>query len=335
MKKVFFTLSIVVFLLSFSYTNAQLQTPIDGVTISNSPTNPTPGENVKVSVESFLLDLNSSSIVWLSNGTTIGHGMGMKEITVKAPSVGKKLVVSAAIKTNDGREIQKAVVIKSGSVDLILETNGYTPPFFKGKNPFVYQNEIKLIAVPHLSLDGINEVDPRKLVYQWKQGGKYIDGASGYGKQSAVIVTDNIPKDIEVSLNVYTQDQSQSSEKTITLSPTEPSVSFYEIDPLYGIFFNREVGSRFDIKNSETTILSSPFGFSKKGILSYNWSINNVEQPDLSKNQSITLRTNGDTDGSSSINLEIRGVGNILQGAQSSFTAFFKKRVTEDVNTSF
>jgi hypothetical protein len=328
MKKVLFIFFIVIFALSFTQVNAQVQSPIDGVTISSDPVNPAPNNNVKVNIESFVLDLNSASIVWLSNGKNIASGIGKTEITVKSPEIGKKLVLSVIIKINSGREIQKAIVIESGSVDLIWETSGYTPPFFKGKNPFVYQNSIKVTAIPHLSIDGVNEVDPKKLIYQWKEGGKYIEGASGYGKQSAIIYSNNIPKDIDISLNVYTQDQAHSADKTFTFSPTEPSVGFYEIDSLYGILLNKDITDKFYMKNSEAIVIASPFGFDNIKNVKYNWQINNVEQPDLINNQSITLRTKGDADGSSNIAISISN-NKLLQGVSSLFTAVFKKKTVE------
>lgn len=336
MKKVLITILTLTLFLSFSYTNAQLQTSIDGVTIASNPESPAPGENVTVSIESYLIDLNSASIVWLSNGSSIASGIGMKEVKIKAPTIGKKVIISAVIKASSGQEIRKAIVVKSGSVDIIWETRGYTPPFFKGKNPLVYQNEVKLTAMPHLSLDGIKEVDPKSLVYEWRSGGKFIEGAVGYGKQSITIKADIVPKPLEIRVNVYTRDQSQGTEKSITIQPTEPSISFYEVNPLYGTLFNKALSSRISLDNSEITVFASPFGFDfKNNSLNYTWSINNVEQPDLSKNQSITLRTKGDVDGSSSIDLDIRHISNILQGARSAFSANFKKKVIEDTSTTF
>ena len=43
--------------------NAQIATPIDGVTIQTSNTDPRPGDKVSVYVESYNINLNSSSIV--------------------------------------------------------------------------------------------------------------------------------------------------------------------------------------------------------------------------------------------------------------------------------
>jgi hypothetical protein len=74
-------------------------------------------------------------------------------------------------------------------------------------------------------------------------------------------------------------------------------------------------------------VLAIPFGFNLANRdISYVWSINNIEQPTLIKNRSITIRTKGDSDGSSNVDLDIRNQDDILQGATEGFTVYFNKR---------
>lgn len=312
--------------------------PIDGVTVKTDPENPAPSQNVTVSIESYNTDLSSASIVWSVSGKTYNSGIGLKSIIVKAPKLGVSLNINIFIKTAEGREIQKNVSIRSGSVDIIWEPKGYVPSFYKGKAPFVYQNYLHLVAMPHLSKDGINEIDPATLIYRWKMGGKNIEGAEGYGKQSVDIKADDIPKQIDIDVEVYTKDQQRNTVGKLLLDPTNPSVYFYEDSPLYGILYNKALTDRVQLKNSEMKILAVPFGFnidSKNDSTSYSWSINNVEQPDLLKNQSITIRTKGDQDGSSNIDLDMRSLNDILQGARGSFSVYFSKKTTQEPGVTF
>lgn len=307
--------------------NAQIATPIDGVTIQTSNTDPRPGDNVSVYVESYNINLNSSSIVWLVDGKVQSQGVGIKQIDIKAPKIGSKTTITSNIKAPDGREIKKVLTITTGAVDIIWESNGYVPPFFKGRLPFAYQNSVRLIAMPHLAKDAGKEIDPKTLVYSWKLGGKYIESGQGYGKQSVEIQADDIPRTLEISVDVSNREQTLHTFGSINLEPTEPSLSFYEEDPLYGIYYNKSISSDVTMKNSEMKILAIPFGFNMDKMLNeYSWSINNIDQPDLVKNRSITIRTKGDIDGSSNINLRIRNQDNILQGADGQFTVYFNKR---------
>lgn len=330
MKKILLLFFIFTFLSTFTATNAQYQAPIDGVTISNSPERPGPGEVVTVEIESYLIDLNSSSIVWLVDSKEVKRGVGIKKIEVKAPNAGKKVNVVSVIRANNGKEVRKSVIIKSGSVEIVWETSrSYAPPFYKGRNNFVYENWIKLVAMPHLSTDGVKEIDPKTLVYRWKMGGKDIENGTGYGVQSVEIKASEIPKPVEISVDVYTRDQTESANSFLRLEPNEPTLTFYEVSPLYGVLFNKALSNVHTLTNSELNILVAPFGFNfntKNNKLSYLWSINNVEQPELLKNQSIILRPKGDVEGSSNINIEVRHENDILERAQSSIMINFKKK---------
>jgi hypothetical protein len=311
----------------YSKTNAQTQTPIDGVTIDISNDNPKPGENVDVFIESYLFDLNSASIVWTVNGKVNQKGVGMKRITIPAPKIGTVTDVSVDIKGSDGREVKKAISVRSGYVDLIWESDGYVPPFYKGKTPFSYQNNVKVTAIPHLAKTSGTEIDPKTLVYTWKLGGKYIDNGQGYGKQSVVVEYGDIPKTLEITVDVINREQTLHTVGTMNLTPSEPSLLFYEEDSLYGIFYNKVLPNNFNLKNVEAKILAIPYGFNLNNQeIDYNWSINNIEQSDLLKNRSIIIRTKGDTSGSSNLLLDIRNQDRILQGARGAFTINFKKK---------
>ncbi len=317
--------------------DAQIPASVDGTTIDTNVDSPRPGQSVEVFVESFGLDLNASSIVWLVDGKNTGQGIGLKKILVTMPEIGVALNIKAIIKTPQGKEVQKSLVLKSGSVDIIWEPKGYVPPFFKGKLPLVYQNSVHVAAIPHLSKDGSAEIDPKTLVYQWKLDGKYVPDGQGYGKQSIDIQLDSIPKPLELEVEVYTREQSQNTSASISIEPVEPFLFFYEDNPLYGILFNKILTGRVSLKNEEMRVRAVPFGFNmdlKNDSNNYAWSINNVDQPNLLKNQSITIRTKGEAEGSSNISLDIRNQGAILQGARGQFTVYFSKKLSEEEESS-
>ena len=316
------------FCISFTPAFAQIefQAPIDGVTIQSSNDNPIPGQTVNVSIDSYNTDLNSANVVWMVNNKITKQGVGLKSIDVVAPKIGSKTNVVVNIKSPNGKVVNKTYTITSGNVEIVWEPNGYVPPFFQGKLPFSYQNSVKLIAIPHLSTSGAKEMDPKSLVYVWKLGGKYIDGGQGYGKQSVIVTSDIIPKPLEISVDINNREGTAHASGNITINPSDPSLSFYEDDSLYGILFNKAIIDSANLKNSEMKIQAIPFGFNlNSGNTSYTWSINNIEQPDLIKNRSITIRTKGDTDGTSLVGIDIRNDRNILQGATGNFTVYFKK----------
>ncbi len=327
---------LVIFSLSLSSlaykVHAQIPSSIDGIDISSEPENPNPGRNVTVSIESYSTNLSAASIVWMVNGKNYKQGVGIKSIVIVAPEIGKSTNILVAIMTAEGKEVKKAITIKSGSVDIVWESDGYTPPLYRGKSLFAYQNSLRLIAIPHLASSNGKEIDPKTLVYKWTENDKVIRDQSGYGKQS-IILKEETPKEMNIQVEVGTKTGTEKATAYITLNPMDPSILFYEEDPLYGILYNKTLIGEKTLKNKEINIVSAPYYFNtseRNSPLSFIWSINNLEKSELSKSQTITLRPKGDTSGSSLINLEIRNNNDILQGASNSIRLNFDKKSSEN-----
>ncbi len=317
--------------------HAQIPDSIDGVQISNDPLYPSAGQSVTVKVESYNTNLNAASIVWLVDGKNTGQGTGLTSINITAPAIGKNVTVTAIIMTTEGKEVRKVITFKPADIDLIWESSGYTPPLFKGKSLFAYQNLVKISAVPHFLGSNGREIDPKTLVYKWTVNDKVVQDQSGFGKQT-LSISEFLPKSFDIEAIVTTKDGAQQGRASINLEPGNPSILLYEEDPLYGVFYNKALSSRFTIIKDEVNILAAPYFFSSvggKSPLTYTWSINNLEQPDISTNQSITLRTKEDAEGSSLLSLDIRNQDKILQGAQASVTLFFNKKLAEQQSTTF
>ncbi len=308
--------------------HAQIPSSIDGVQIDTYPDIPAPGETVTVSVESFSTDLNAASIVWLVDGKNYAQGTGKKSVGLTAPALGKNISVMAIIMTVEGREIKKVLTLKSGNVDIVWESGGYVPPFYKGKSTFAYENPIKIMAIPHLAGPGGTEINPKTLLYKWTKNDKVVQDQSGYGKQT-LSLQEEIPRPLDIKVEVSTRNGSDKATASITLTPGDPSVSFYEEDPLYGVLYNKSIMNKVTLSNREISIRAVPYSFTKS-VLNYVWSINNLERTDLSKNESITLRTREDSEGTSDISLEIKNVREILQGARGGVSVRFSKKPVEN-----
>lgn len=318
-------------------------TSIQGIDLKLSTDNPAPGQTITVTAESYLADLNSSSITWSLNGSLYQKDVGLTSITVKAPELGKRLNIAVAAVTSDGRNLNTEINLGSGSIDLILETGGYTPPFFNGKAPIAYQNAYKIIAIPHLANSFGVEYDPRSLVYQWTKDTKVIQDASGYGKQVFSWKDEIVPRSRMVSVKVSTRDGTAQAEKAILFQAAGPAIVFYTNDPLYGPLYNRALGESVGLgSKGELSVLAVPFGFNKSlnenvassgfgatnggDDLSFSWMINSIAQTALSASESIVLRAPEGRGGSSNISLEVRNASDILQSARNGFSAVFSSK---------
>jgi hypothetical protein len=326
------TLTLAAVTIAFTDTaHAQIPNSISGIEISATPSTPQPGNIVTVEVKSYTTDLNGAKIVWYENGKALSSmsGTGKTKYTFTAPKNGTKLVMAAYITTVEGKSVQKSVTIQPNSVDMIIETNGYTVPFYRGKAAPAYQNSIKFIAVPHfIGTSGV-EIDPKKLVYTWKKNSTVLQDRSGYGKQSVIITSAVVPRPYSISVEINSADGQISGSGELYLDDDAgPSVLLYEEDPLYGALYNNTLKGNFRMKHSELSILAAPFSFNtnESDSTNYVWSINNSERPDLGNKRGITLRVKDGADGNSNISLNIRNQESILQGSDVNFNAYFSKK---------
>jgi hypothetical protein len=308
--------------------HAQMPSSIDGIQISTTPLIPNAEESITVDLESYSTDLNGASIVWLVDGKSYAQGTGKKSIGVTTPSIGKSMSVTAIIMTIEGREVRKIVTIKPSGVDIVWESGGYVPPFYDGKSLFSYENPVKVMAIPHLAGPNGTELNPKNLLYKWTKNDKVVQDQSGYGKQT-LLIQEEVPRSQDIKVEVSTRDGSEKAVSSITLTPGDPTISFYEEDPLYGVLYNKALINKLRLTNREINIRAVPYSFTKS-TLSYVWSINNLERNDLSTKESITLRTKEDAEGSSDISLSIRNRSSIIQGAQSAIGIIFTKKPIEN-----
>ena len=328
MKHIFLILTLVIFS-PLCFIHAQMSDPsATGIDLTASSNSPAPGQIVNITARSFSADINASKITWTVDGKMVQSGTGVTSLNIVAPALGKKHLITVTGVTPSGRTMISNITVTSGAIDIITETNGYVPPFFKGKVVPVYQNAVTTIAIPHISDSKGKEYDPKTLVYQWKKNGSVLESQSGYGRQAITIQGDIVPRDYTLEVNAWSQDGSGRAQVIVPISYNNPSAHFYVNDPLYGPLYNIEIGDtiRLGTKN-ETGIRVVPFGFNKPldsiGNLILTWVINNTEHTELENNESITLRAPANTDGSSNVSLDITNSKDILQQANGNFVSTF------------
>lgn len=315
-------------LLAFHVQAQSVPVAVGGLTLTLSTDNPAPGQAITVRAESYSIDLNSSTLTWKVNGVVVEKGTGITTYETQAPALGKKTTVAVSAVASNGTAVSGSVSIGSGGVDLIMEHDGYVPAFFKGKFPLSYQNSVTVIAIPHLANSSGAEYDPKTLVYQWKKNSQVLQDQSGYGKQSATLAGDIVPRPFALSVVVSTRDSSAQASGYISIVPASPSLSFYTDDPLYGPLFNLAITDAVRIGSAkETEVLAVPFGFNKPlsslGDLVQTWHLNGLERPELSTNKTIVLRAPENSAGSSNVSLDISNSSHILQNASAGFSAVF------------
>lgn len=306
--------------------------------LTSSNENPGPGETVKITAKGYGFDIDSAKITWSSNGRILDEDIGLTEMSIIAPILGQRAIIEVTAKSSQGKIYNNSIAIQTGSVDMILESDGYVPPLFRGKVNPSYQNTVKISAIPHLADSSGKEFDPKTLIYEWRVNERILEKESGYGKQSISIKGDIVPRPYIVKVAVSTRDGKEQSEGRVSVDPQEPKLLVYIEDPLYGPLYNKAISGSVSIgSQKETTVLTVPYGFNKGSDIFYSWNINGVQKSDLTSNESVVLRSPEGSAGSSNIEIVIRNNKEILQRAAYAFSVNFQKANAEDIDnaTSF
>lgn len=319
-------LILIFFCLATVPVTAQSIIPTPNIDLSSSVQNPSPGQTLTISAKSFNADLNSSTLVWYINGTEVKRGIGAVNLETKAPESGKVSNVTLTAISLNGSRLNGSLSLSSGSVDLIIESDGYVPALFLGKNRPVYENKIKIIAIPHLTQKNGVEYDPDTLIYEWTRNESVIQNQSGYGKSSIILDGSLIPRTFTVTVNVHSRNNDAYVNGIVSIAPEQAVLTMYIDDPLYGPLFNKAITDQIDLGNEkESAVVAIPYGFNAINTdnVSYDWMINDNLRQDLLKNQSIILRAPSGGTGTSVVSLKIKNIRNILQSASGGFNVSF------------
>lgn len=335
MKKILIFLSVLVFVsVFFAVTQAILAQDFSSVlsgtadvAVDFNPPTPGPNQSVTATASSYSVDLDSSSIAWFVDGKMQKTGTGLTSFSFVTGGVGQTTTIDVVVNTQNGQVIKKTFTLKPAMVDLIWQAESYTPPFYEGKALFSHEERLEFIAIPHILDDSGAEILASKLIYKWTRNGTVLGDFSGYGKNTYTMIASIISVPIDMQVEVTTTDGTSVADGETVATPINPSVVFYQKDPLYGIQFQTALPSNFSLIDNEMDILAAPFFFGSDDIgtsnLEYAWSINgNSIDNDLTKTDRI-FRPKEGTSGTSNVSLSITNTDKILQMANSNFNLSF------------
>jgi hypothetical protein len=316
------------FFLFFSPLYAQLGG--GDINVDMIPENPGPNEKVLVNITSFGTNLDAANIIWKINGKTQSSGTGIKSFTFTVGGMNSSTKLDIIVNTIDSGTIQKSIDIKPSSVDLIWQSDSFTPPFYKGKALFSYQNKITFIAMPHITGNN-GEIPSKSLIYKWTLNGQVKQSDSGYGKNTYSFIGPLLSRPLSIQVEVSSADGGGSAYNHTTVTPVDPSIILYRKDPLNGIEFQKALLGNADLNGSEITITGMPYFFglsSQNSDLAYKWSINNVPIGNSPSDTTEVFRKQEGVDGTSRISLSIENNVKILQLASVSFNLNFNNSIS-------
>lgn len=291
------------------------------LTVDISPLHPRPYDIVTVTPSSNLIDLSASMITVSVNGKAVAESTGAAGVPVQVGALGEATTIKVTAKTG-GQTYSATEVVRPADVSLVVEPSAVTHPFYAGGALVAPQGRLRIIALADLRTSASKRLNPADLTYTWQFGDQTLQGESGIGRS---ILSASAPfryRDAQITVTVASPDGSLVGEASTVISPVDPVIRIYQVDPLMGPLFERALSGSFTMTNTETTFEAVPYYFGQLPLLS--WTLNSVPQ---STGPTITARENGA--GSGSASLSVNGKDDTaLTSAQASLSVLFGKSAT-------
>ena len=291
------------------------------------PPNPSPFENVTISLSSYASNLDTVLISWSVNGQNVSSGIGKKSLFTQVPASGSEVAVVATISLPAGT-VEKRVIIRPAVMVLLWQANdSYVPPFYRGKALPTADSEVKVVAMPEMRSSTGGLVDPKNMTYAWKKDYTNNQEGSGYGKNFFIYTNDYLESVNNVSVTAQTIDQGNSSAANISIGTTQPKISFYKNDPDLGTIWEAALANPHRISGNEI-VVAVPYFISPKQIqnprLVFSWFINGVSVPIQSSRKNVMpLAVQAGTSGTSKLRLDIENRDKIFQSTSREINMEF------------
>jgi len=317
MKFLFF---IILALATIPLTITSAQTGNNEATIELEPPFPEPESTFTASLDDYSLTTQVTSITWKVNNVAVPDAKNERSITAKAGVSGQKMQIEALITLVSGgtRSIKK--VITPLYLDIIIEPQTKTPAFYRGRSLPSVGSALNLTAL----LAGHN-TPSSNLLYTWRINNTVVEGGSVRGKNRVSIITPS-GQSFLISLDISTLDGSSLIKRTLLIPSVSPALHFYENSSLYGL--NNQVLTTLNLIGGSATVRAEPYHLDIK---TYNnpdhleWKVDGSKTNASSNNPyEITVARPADGySGRSTVNLHVRSLTQLLQGAKGEFQINF------------
>jgi hypothetical protein len=297
-----------------------------------SPSYPEPNQVVTVTAQDPYVDLSSSNLTWYVGGKKAATSTGALSIPVTLGAAGTETDVAVTADTDSGQLSAQAAIIPT-VIDLLWESDSYTPPFYRGRALPSVGTSIRIQAVPHFFKQGGATVSPQTLTYLWKLNGVTLGSSSGLGKSAAVIPIAPFSLTQTIEVYVTSSDGLYAGRAAVTIPTVQPLLTLYEDHPLFGLLFGNAVPSQTTMTESEVAFAVVPYFASIASVndpkLTYNWQVNDRTVPaDPKQPSEITISAKTASAASlllglnnpSSLFLDLTGAWNILFGSAAQTT---------------
>ncbi|MDB5187883.1 MAG: seg [Candidatus Kaiserbacteria bacterium] len=302
--------------------------------ITFTPHNPGPRDTITATVTSASTDISQSLITWTVNGKQIESSIGDTQFTTQAQNAGSSLTVRATADTTSGNKSAQ-VVITPTVVDLLLDSNSYIPPFYKGRALPSHGSGFKVQTIPYLVDSRGARIANDKLIFTWSVNGIVKGSLSGLGKNILTVGAPILTSSYSVDVVVHSSDNTISGAAHINVPVNDPLVELYVNNPRYGTMYSSALLANTPINDIESTFRAVPYFAAVSNPndprLIYSWDINGIPVPlDTSNPSKLTINA-ANSNGAANISLSVTHSQDFLMDAEQLWSVVFNKTTT--INT--
>lgn len=292
------------------------QTPDTSIALQLDPAFPQPGESYTATLVG---NNRAGSIRWFENGSEIAAGQNQNSIRLVAPSSGTTQTLTTRVTYPDGTTAQAYQTVVPYRIDLLVEPNTETPPFYQGRPLPTSGSTVTVTALVFKGQTSLSN-----LSYLWKINGKTQNGGAVYGENNTSFVP-SFESQTVVEVQVQNSGGKTIAARSMAIPISKPEIHFYEVDPLQGMS-SIALQDPYPFIGDEVTLHAESFFMSKylsPDAVSQEWEINgNTVAGNEDDSQEITLVKKQES-GSADLSYSIRYLEQLLQSAQAHITVQF------------
>ena len=322
MKKLIITFCNIIFL-SFFFT-LSVSAESDANILLN-PENPGPKTVVTLTLQSYVVNVDTASIVWKINGKTVLKGQGEKSLKVKTGSVGESSRVTVIITSANGDSATQEINITPSSLLLLYEApKSYVPLLYPGRSLPGEGGTVRVTAIPLMSDIG-RPLSPGTLSYSWYVDDNFREDLSGLGKQSADMDIDYLTSKADVRVLVRTP-LGNSTSKVISIYPHNLMPLLYTYDQVLGTNFTLLVDKRFET-TGDFALSLEPFYMSiqEREVPTYTWLLDDLPSTPPG-GRILALHPKKNSYGSKTLSITVDGPTKVLQSGETSVEIIYDTR---------
>lgn len=289
-----------------------------------SPLNPLPGDSTRVSARSLLLDLSTLEVEWYVNGTKVNRGVGLSHVDTTAGPLGSEVVITAAVFEDGYERIRQDVYIRPTELDVLWDSDSYTPPLYRGRALPTAGTTLYFEAVPRFMRRDRSLMPLNDIVFTWRKDGYVVAEASGRGKSKATFESSGLSGISTIAVDARSVDGSLANSASVRIPSTEPMLVLYEDHPLFGVMYHAATPERSFHSEVELTFAAVPYFAAVPRAddprLQYEWRVNgtpitnNPERP-----SAITVDARGSS-GLARLELALSHATNFFMSSFGSWT---------------